>query len=117
MNIPNEYHIGYIKLPLQRRHWIAIRKIGDNFYNLDSKLKEPLCIGQVIIPKFNFLVCFNTFNIYILFQDADLITYLNQKLSHKDNQLFVVVTADTKDWQNEVNVSAAGPSSTEKENG
>lgn len=47
MNIPNEYQLGYIRLPLQRRHWIAIRKIGDEYYNLDSKLKEPFPIGQV----------------------------------------------------------------------
>lgn len=92
MNIPNEYHFGYIRLPLQRRHWIAIRKIEDNFYNLDSKLKEPLCIGQ----------------------DEDLITYLHQKLNHKDNQLFVVATADTVDWQTDT--TTAGPS-TEQEKG
>lgn len=49
MNIPNDYHIGYIRLPLQRRHWIAIRKVGNCYYNLDSKLKEPLAIGQVCI--------------------------------------------------------------------
>lgn len=54
MNIPNDYHIGYIRLPLQRKHWIAIRKINERYYNLDSKLKEPLSIGNVstiILPN------------------------------------------------------------------
>ncbi|XKL63853.1 hypothetical protein PGB90_006217 [Kerria lacca] len=77
MNIPNDYHIGYIRLPLQRKHWIAIRKIGNNYYNLDSKLKEPLLIGQ----------------------EAELLSYLQNKLNQKENQLFVVVTSDVTDWQ------------------
>ncbi|KAK7590863.1 hypothetical protein V9T40_002476 [Parthenolecanium corni] len=91
MNIPNDYHIGYIRLPLQRRHWIAIRKVGNCYYNLDSKLKEPLAIGQ----------------------EAELISYLQQKLSHKDNQLFVVVPSDVHDWQIDSVSASCDPSSSE----
>lgn len=32
-------------------------------------------------------------------QDLELLTYLQQKLSYKDNQLFIVVPSDTNDWQ------------------
>ena len=35
-----------LKVPIQRRHWIAVRKIGDRYYDLDSKLNEPKCIGD-----------------------------------------------------------------------
>jgi josephin len=29
-----------------QKHWIAIRKIGQYYYNLDSKLISPICIGE-----------------------------------------------------------------------
>eukprot|EP01084_Bolivina_argentea_P083773 151658_1 len=32
---------------LKRRHWIAIKKINDKWYNLDSKLKQPKGYGNV----------------------------------------------------------------------
>lgn len=56
MNIPNEYYLGYIKLPFQRRHWIAIKNINGNYYNLDSKLKEPVLIGGVSIYVYSLLL-------------------------------------------------------------
>ena len=34
-----------IKTPIKRPHWLAIRELGDKFYNLDSKCSSPLCIG------------------------------------------------------------------------
>lgn len=77
MNIPNEYYLGYIKLPFQRRHWIAIKNINGNYYNLDSKLKEPVLIGG----------------------DAALIEYFQEQLKFKDNQLFAVVESNSQNWQ------------------
>ncbi|XP_016321881.1 josephin-2-like isoform X2 [Sinocyclocheilus anshuiensis] len=29
----------------KRRHWLAVREVNGQFYNLDSKLKGPACIG------------------------------------------------------------------------
>jgi len=47
LNISNETKIGPISLPLNRRHWFAIKEIKGDFYNLDSKLDAPLIIGKV----------------------------------------------------------------------
>ena len=47
LNVPAEYKLGFILLPLKRRHWIALRKIHGTFYNLDSKLDSPQLIGKV----------------------------------------------------------------------
>lgn len=47
MNVPTEYKLGIVTLPLQRRHWISIRKVGDEYYSFDSKLKDPVVIGTV----------------------------------------------------------------------
>lgn len=52
LNVPTDYKIGFVVLPLKRRHWIAIRKINDQYWNLDSKLDSPQSIGNVreILP-------------------------------------------------------------------
>ncbi|KAI4460404.1 josephin 1 2 [Holotrichia oblita] len=47
LNVPSEYKVSFITLPLRRRHWIAIRQINGNYYNLDSKLDSPCIIGRV----------------------------------------------------------------------
>jgi len=49
LNIANETKIGPITLPLNRRHWFAIKQINGDFYNLDSKIEAPLVIGKVKI--------------------------------------------------------------------
>lgn len=54
LNVPTEYKLGFVLLPLKRRHWIALKKIHGAFYNLDSKLDSPQLIGKVIksnLPK------------------------------------------------------------------
>lgn len=48
LNVPTEYKLGFVLLPLKRRHWIALKKIHGAFYNLDSKLDSPQLIGKVI---------------------------------------------------------------------
>lgn len=50
LNVPSDYKLGFVMLPLRRRHWITIRQIHGNFYNLDSKLDAPQLIGRVILP-------------------------------------------------------------------
>lgn len=46
LNVPSEYKIGFLSLPLQRRHWISIRYVRSAYYSFDSKL-DPVQIGQV----------------------------------------------------------------------
>jgi len=48
LNVPTEYKLGFVLLPLKRRHWIALKKIHGAFYNLDSKLDSPQLIGKVV---------------------------------------------------------------------
>ncbi|KAG8224708.1 hypothetical protein J437_LFUL006095 [Ladona fulva] len=70
LNVPSEYRLGgVLPLPLNRRHWIAIRAIGSTYYNLDSKLRAPEAIGE----------------------EKDLLTYLRDQLQSKEKELFVVV--------------------------
>lgn len=47
LNVPSEYKLSFVTLPLRRRHWVAIREINGQYYNLDSKLDVPQLIGQV----------------------------------------------------------------------
>ena len=52
LNVPNCLKLGWVHLPVERRHWVALKemKIGEaeaqGFYNLDSKLKEPQLLGD-----------------------------------------------------------------------
>ena len=59
-----------LAIPIKRRHWIAVRKIGERFYNLDSRLDEPECIGN----------------------DEHLIKFLKSELAVPTTQLFLVVS-------------------------
>lgn len=68
-----------LPLPFLGKHWIAVRRIGDVYYDLDSKLTKPRVIGQ------------------------DVLEYLNAFLNREDSvQLLLVVTddvADSRSWQ------------------
>lgn len=46
LNTPTDYHFGFVRLPFHLKHWIAIRKVGDSYRNLDSKLESPETIGD-----------------------------------------------------------------------
>lgn len=79
MNVPSEYKFGFIVMPFRRRHWIAIRKVNKFYWNLDSKLNAPECIGD----------------------DAEVINYLSNQFKSNDMELFVIVnseTGQTKRW-------------------
>lgn len=70
LNIPADYKFGYVTLPIKKRHWIAVRKIDDGqYYNLDSKLESPQCIGD----------------------EESLLTYLKGQLESNDRELFIIV--------------------------
>lgn len=45
LNVPSRVSLGIVSLPLRRRHWLAVRQVNGQYYNLDSKLKSPVCIG------------------------------------------------------------------------
>lgn len=45
LNVPSRVCLGIVSLPLRRHHWLAVRQVSGQYYNLDSKLKSPLCIG------------------------------------------------------------------------
>lgn len=71
MNIPaSEYTFGFVTLPIKSRHWISIRRMqhDDKFYNLDSKLSKPKCIGD----------------------DGELVTYLQTEMKSNDKEIFLV---------------------------
>ncbi|KAJ8889847.1 hypothetical protein PR048_009351 [Dryococelus australis] len=46
LNVPSDYKLGFVMLPLRRRHWIAIREIDGIYHNLDSKLESPQLLGK-----------------------------------------------------------------------
>ncbi|XP_060777669.1 josephin-2 isoform X2 [Neoarius graeffei] len=45
LNVPSRVSLGIVSLPLKRRHWLAVRQVNGQYYNLDSKLKSPVWIG------------------------------------------------------------------------
>lgn len=72
LNVPTPCQLGIIRLPLKIKHWIAVRKIKRNYYNLDSKLDHPKLIGQ----------------------DADLVKYFQEELDSKEKEMFIVVSRE-----------------------
>ena len=74
-NVPNDWKIGWVSLPLNRRHWIALKDIGGVWYNLDSKMKEPEVIGS----------------------KKDCYEFLGKHLKDKDKELFLVVTKEVQE--------------------
>lgn len=59
-----------LAIPIKRRHWLAVRKIDEDFYNLDSKLDSPICIGK----------------------EDNLIKFLQSELANSTTELFLVVS-------------------------
>ena len=72
LNVPTDYKWGIIHLPVHRKHWITVRKIGPLYYNLDSKLDAPELIGQ----------------------SSDMQTFLSDQIRCPDKELLVIVTQD-----------------------
>lgn len=69
LNIPSTYMGGFTVPLLNRRHWIAVRQISGDFYNLDSKMKKPEKIGTY----------------------DDVMRYIQSRISNKDDELFLIV--------------------------
>lgn len=65
MNIPSECRLGFVWIPLKRRHWISIKNINGIYYNLDSKLPSPSQIGNVC--SYSILIFFVNLIKYVYF--------------------------------------------------
>uniref|UniRef100_A0A1B6LRM8 Josephin-2 n=1 Tax=Graphocephala atropunctata TaxID=36148 RepID=A0A1B6LRM8_9HEMI len=75
LNVPSDYRLGFVLLPLRRKHWVAIRQVAGTYYNLDSKLEDPVLIGL----------------------DEELVTYLRRQLENKEKELFIVVSSENSE--------------------
>lgn len=71
LNVPNDFRLGWVMLPLKRKHWIALKELKQEggFFNLDSKLKSPELIGD----------------------REDFFAFLLAELSDREKELFLVV--------------------------
>lgn len=99
LNVPSEYRLGPVQLPLRRKHWVAIRSIRGVYYNLDSKLEHPEIIGK----------------------ENELRNYLREEIKCKDKEVFLIVTQEVEQYRswnknenkadnNDVNVGASAAS-------
>nr|CAG4648988.1 EOG090X0HOM [Polyphemus pediculus] len=69
LNLPSASRLGGLQLPFKSQHWLAIRRFGSVYYNLDSKLPQPEAIGT----------------------DVQLVDYLTKQLKQDNHcQLFMV---------------------------
>lgn len=88
LNIPSKYEMaGLFTVPLLgKRHWVAIKEINGQFYNLDSKLREPDVLGNRV----------------------DAIAFLRKKLQEKDNELFIISELEAQENGEQVEVQENG---------
>lgn len=74
LNIPSDYSFGFVTLPIKSRHWICVKKMHDEqYYNLDSKLSKPKCVGG----------------------EDDYIKYLQDEMKSNDKELFLVLPKES----------------------
>ncbi|KAM7383357.1 hypothetical protein PAMP_003018 [Pampus punctatissimus] len=84
LNVPSRVSFGIVSLPLRRRHWLAVRQVNGQYYNLDSKLKSPICIGG----------------------EAELRIFLSEQLSQDVAEMLLVVRREVEEdgsWLNSDN--------------
>lgn len=82
LNTPTDYKLGFVKLPIHRKHWIAIRWLQGKYMNLDSKLDSPSEIGD---------------------QNC-LLEFLRKELSNGEKELLLVVEKSVYEdslWRND----------------
>ena len=91
INSPSQMSVLSVPLPFHGKHWIAIRRVGDTYYELDSKRSEPLIVGK---------------------SDCDVLKFLAAKLNgdgtstktDKNTELLLVLTAEafrTGSWKHD----------------
>ena len=49
LNVPTDYKWGIIHLPVHRKHWITIRKVGSFYYNLDPSATKIDFSGMLLV--------------------------------------------------------------------
>jgi len=98
--------VGWLSLPLKRKHWYAVRFIGDNYYNLDSKLDAPQLIGKVNLVQVSRDVHLKRKRIFLAtsfycssFQAPALITFFREELQSREKELFLVINQETSRTQ------------------
>ncbi|XP_059179656.1 josephin-2-like [Physella acuta] len=82
LNTPTDYKLGFVKLPIHRKHWIAIRWLQGKYMNLDSKLDSPSEIGD----------------------QNSLLEFLRKELSNGEKELLLVVEKSVYEdslWRND----------------
>jgi hypothetical protein len=100
MNIPSDCKLGWLALPIKRKHWVAIRNIPSpteiesgrsQYFNLDSKFETPDAIGT----------------------ETKLIEYFRQELKSPEKELFIVISAEvgrSESWKRKHSIPNEGPS-------
>jgi len=101
LNIPSDCKLGWLALPLKRKHWVAIRNLPSpverdagrsQFYNLDSKFDAPEAIGD----------------------EGKLVEFLREELKSAEKELFIIVTSEVgrnESWKKQT-TAVPPPSST-----
>ena len=74
MNMPYQFSIGFLRLPITRKHWFVIREIEGAYYNLDSKFSVPEMIGS----------------------SEETLKYLKEILKTGDRELLLVVNSEVE---------------------
>ncbi|XP_050305138.1 josephin-like protein [Anthonomus grandis grandis] len=77
LNVPSDYKLGFVTIPLKRRHWIAVKLLHGVYYNLDSKLDFPIPIGT----------------------NEELLSFIRNELDSQDKELFIVVSSNVEKAQ------------------
>ena len=59
INLPSDFKLlGLLPTPFTSKHWIAIKALDGHFFNLDSKLENPIKIGKVAIFLKNLILLY-----------------------------------------------------------
>lgn len=79
LNVPSNYKVfGLVPIPYRNKHWLTIKYFaGKGYYNLDSNLSQPECIGE----------------------KQQLIDYLKSELSSLDKELLLVVQEEKENGE------------------
>jgi len=89
LNVPSECKVGWVRLPLKRNHWFTIKRFGEDYFNLDSKLETPLLIGK----------------------HAELLIYLREQLSAPEKLLFIIIPSSSTKSSSVIRSGPNNPSS------
>lgn len=71
LNLPSPNRVTNLFYPFKSKHWLAIKRFGCKYFNLDSKLLSPEEVGST----------------------AEVKQYLQKQLEDKECELFLVTTS------------------------